>query len=320
MIGIESIAASGTLAGNATLLSEPIDALIDTTLPYFWLPLQACQRFETAFGLSWDASTEMYLVNDTIHQQLLNLDPSVTITLGPSSADQSIDIKLPYGAFDLQASAPVYPNGTNYFPLRRASSPDQYALGRAFLQEAYLLVDFERGNFSVSQALFPADSAPNIVTIDHTSPPSVPGSKTDTPSAPPTKHDLSAGAITGTAIGCSTLIIILSLILIALYRALQRRHSSPNRQRTQRTSTSSHPPSGGKESWPSSPAGSSPTLSDTAPPRELEDTEARRPLGGRGRGAPVQELAGSPAAKELPPLPPCEKTRRVVPELASNEL
>ncbi|CAD6586889.1 MAG: hypothetical protein ASARMPRED_002866 [Alectoria sarmentosa] len=123
MIGIESITATGTLASNVTLLSNDTIALIDTTLPYLWLPLEACQQFETAFGLSWDLSTEIYLVNDTIHQQLQNLNPTVTFTLGNSSASQSVNITLPYGAFDLQASNPIYPNGTNYFPLRRASNP-----------------------------------------------------------------------------------------------------------------------------------------------------------------------------------------------------
>lgn len=122
MIGIESITASGTLRSNVTLLSSSIGALTDKTLPYLWLPLQLCQRFVTAFGLSWDASTEIYLVNDTIHQQLLNVEPSVTFTLGTSPANQSINITMPCGAFDLQASAPIYPYGTSYVFLRRASN------------------------------------------------------------------------------------------------------------------------------------------------------------------------------------------------------
>lgn len=244
MIGIQTVTASGTLA-NITLLSNDIVALIDTTLPYIWLPLQACQQFETAFGLFWDASTEMYLVNDTIHQLLQNLNPSITFTLGNTSANQSINITLPYGAFDLQASNPIYANGTNYFPLRRASSSDNYTLGRAFFQEAYLLVDFERGDFSISQALSPANSAANIVTIDHSPP--APDSVTNTspPPASHAKHHLSPGAIAGIAIGTSTLSILLFILLISILR----RRQPPSHPHT------SHPsplPSNEKESWPSS--------------------------------------------------------------------
>ena len=302
MIGIESITATGTLASNVTLLSNETVALIDTTLPYLWLPLQACQQFETAFGLSWDASTEMYLVNDTIHQQLQNLNPTVTFTLGNSSASQSVNITLPYGAFDLQASNPIYPNGTNYFPLRRASNPHQYTLGRAFFQEAYLLVDFEQRNFSISQALFPFNSTPNIITIDHSPHPSMPATNTTTPSALHTKHPLSAGAIAGIAIGSSTLLILLCILIISLLLRHRHRH---------RASPPSTLPSHEKESWPSSPDASPHHSSDseTAAPnvprvRELEATEL--PLSPREepRRGPRQELAGSPTAKELPHVPP----------------
>lgn len=89
----------------------------------------------------------MYLVNHTIHQQLLNLESSIIFTLGTSPANQPINITMPYGAFDLQAFAPIYPDGTSYFFLRRTSNPDQYTLGRLCSQEAHRLVDFERGNF-----------------------------------------------------------------------------------------------------------------------------------------------------------------------------
>ena len=318
MIGIESITATGILASNVTLLSNDTVALIDTTLPYLWLPLQACQQFETAFGLSWDASTEMYLVNDTMHQQLQNLSPTVTFTLGNSSARQSVSITLPYSAFDLQASNPIYPNGTNYFPLRRASNAYQYVLGRAFFQEAYLLVDFEQRNFSISQALFPLNSTPNIITIDHSLHPSVPATNTTTPSAMHTKHPLSAGAIAGIAIGSSTLLILLCIFIIFLLLR-HRRHQPPSHHRASPSSTL---PSNEKESWPSSPdtsphhfSDSETAASNTSRLGELEATEA--PLSpGESRRSPRQELAGSPTAKELPPVPP-EKMRHLC-ELAGG--
>ena len=320
-INIESIVASKTLASNVTLLSNDIVALIDTTLPYLWLPLQVCRQFESAFGLSWDPSTEMYLVNDTIHQQLQNLNPFVTFILGNSSATHSVNITLPYGAFDLQASSPIYPNGTNYFPLRRASSANEYVLGRAFLQEAYLLVDFEQGNFSVSQALFPANPIPNIITIDHSSTPSISGTNSNQPSATQTHHHhLSAGAIAGIAIGASTLLILLCTITFFLFRRRHHRETPPTQPSADPCSP---PPFGEKESWPNSPGHFSDTdtstNSNTAVPqvRELEDTQAPRKARSRSR----QELAGSPTAKELPPLPSGESGKaRHVSELAGDGL
>jgi hypothetical protein len=68
-------------------------------------------------------------------------------------------VVLPYAAFDLQAEHPIYANTTNYFPIRRAVNESQYTLGRAFMQEAYIVADYGRGNFSVHQALFPPTTA-----------------------------------------------------------------------------------------------------------------------------------------------------------------
>lgn len=325
MIGIKSITATGTLASNVTLLSNDTAALIDTTLPYLWLPLQVCQQFETAFGLSWDPSTTMYIVNDTIHQQLQNLNPSVTFTFGNASTNQSINITLPYAAFDLQASNPIYPNGTNYFPLRRATNATQYTIGRAFFQEAYLLVDFEQGNFSISQALFPASSDTNIITIDHSPQPSVPTTNPNSPSAITRHHHLNAGAIAGIAIGPTALFILLCIALFFLLR----RHSHQSAEQPPRHQAPPNYPSPPtaeieKESWPSSPDNSPRHFSniETAASnpnavRELEDTQSPRSPEKSG-SSPRQELAGSPTAKELPPLPP-EKEKHVS-ELAADEL
>jgi hypothetical protein len=65
------------------------------------------------------------------------MNPTLTFTLGNDIVDgETIFIELPYKAFDLTAEFPIYANSTNYFPLRRATDPSMYTLGRTFLQEA----------------------------------------------------------------------------------------------------------------------------------------------------------------------------------------
>lgn len=43
--------------------------------------------------------------------------------------------------------------------MRKAASPNQYTIGRVLLQEMYLLVDYERNLFQLSEALFPPAGA-----------------------------------------------------------------------------------------------------------------------------------------------------------------
>ena len=172
LVGVQAVTAANTLTGNVTPLSSGILALIDSGTPHIWLPLPACMAFERAFGLTYDPHTDLYLVNGTTHVHLTQLNPSITFTLGNEiSNGQNINITLPYASFDLQASHPIYENATLYFPLRRAANESQHTLGRTFLQEAYLTVDYTRSNFSVQQAIF-QDPMPTsqIRTIDGVNP------------------------------------------------------------------------------------------------------------------------------------------------------
>lgn len=139
VVGVQSITTTTGSSNVETILlpSGGIFAFVDSELPYIWLPQDACQAFEHAFGLTWNATSEMYLVNNTLHSELQAMNMSVTFTLGVGkSGGETVDITLPYAAFDLTATPPLVENTTSYFPLKRAANDTQYTLGRAFLQEA----------------------------------------------------------------------------------------------------------------------------------------------------------------------------------------
>jgi hypothetical protein len=199
-----------------SLLPSGILAALDSSQPNIWLPLAACQDFEQAFGITWNEQLQMYPVNNTLHQLLLTTDPSVVFKLGNAvQGGQSIEISLPYGAFDLAAQPPLVNNSTRYFPLKRASNQTQYTLGRAFLQEAYLTVDYERRNFSLSQAIWNDTAPENIITIK-------PPSSTTPP--PPKSSALSPGAIAGIVIGAVVVLLaILTILLVYRKRKAQNR-------------------------------------------------------------------------------------------------
>lgn len=194
--------------GPYTLLLQPIKVVIDSTTPFMWLPQVVCAQFENALGLVWDPTTKLYLMtNTTLYNNLVQLNLTWTFTLTNLPGDIArTQITVPYSAFDLTIGLPFVNSTTDvkYFPLKRATSDNQFTLGRAFLQEAYLIVDYERGNFSVSQAVF--DSSPDtIVPIIH---------PTDVPANPsPTagsggSNGLPKGAIIGIAVGVGLLVII----------------------------------------------------------------------------------------------------------------
>jgi hypothetical protein len=112
--------------------------LLDSTIGHIWLPPVACQRFEDVFGIQWDSTSNLYFISEELHEELIDRNPSVTITLGSNSSSADIvSIKMPYQAFDATARWPLSPNSSmRYFPIRRAADPSLYVLGRPFFQEA----------------------------------------------------------------------------------------------------------------------------------------------------------------------------------------
>ena len=185
IVAINEISVTSAPSGNTdgpSWKSKPLILLdqnqadlftIDSSTPFLWLPESACDNFATALGLLYNETLGLYLYNESVSnpENLTEWDITFTIALSdlPGSSSNRVDITLPYTAFNLQLTYP-FPNldanfsspPTNYFPLRRAISSDQYTIGRVFLQESYLTVDYERNNFSVSQAKFALDALTDI--------------------------------------------------------------------------------------------------------------------------------------------------------------
>jgi len=138
VVGIQGIEYQD-VSRSTLLLQTPILAALDSTQPYIWLPADTCSLFEAAFGITWNDTAQMYLLNSTLHTTLLAQNASVTFKLGAAtSGGNTTSITLSYGAFDLTASYPLATNSTPYFPLKRAANSTQYTLGRAFMKPIYL--------------------------------------------------------------------------------------------------------------------------------------------------------------------------------------
>ena len=136
VVGLQSITYSNSKTTNSHLLSEGILSFIDSTVPHIWLPIDACTLFEEAFGITYNNTMERYLVNDTTHQTLQSQNPSISFLLGNDvNGGATVNVTLPYAAFDLTLNDPFVSGSQPYFPLRRAANDSQYTIGRTFLQE-----------------------------------------------------------------------------------------------------------------------------------------------------------------------------------------
>lgn len=141
VVALERITFSDSDSKETPMLTDGILTLVDSTVPAIWLPLQACHAFERAFGISYQPIANLYIVNDTTHEQMVKQNASVTFTLAQTiGSSASVNITLPYSSFDLEVDdSRLVKTKQKYFPLRRAADDTQYTLGRTFLQESYVI-------------------------------------------------------------------------------------------------------------------------------------------------------------------------------------
>ena len=208
--------------------AEGVSVVIDSSTPFLWLPESICESFALALGLTYNDSLALYTFDgnatsrDDLHAWNLNFTFSLSDT---SSSSGVVNITLPYAAFDQQLSYPFIPNTTfetgdkYYFPLRQAANDTQYTIGRAFLQEAYIITDYERNNFSVYQVFHPADPLGNTSIVDITRPSNslftgVPGQTTS--------GGLSRTSIILISVG-AVLFLILLIFAFFVYRRWRRK-------------------------------------------------------------------------------------------------
>ncbi|KAF2469283.1 acid protease, partial [Lindgomyces ingoldianus] len=215
-VGLQNILVTNSLNGTLTLSGNTGFLVpIDSSIPELWFPQSICDNFAKAFGLQYHEPSTRYIISDGIREQLRQLSPTLTFVIGTGVVEgQTTTIDIPYSAFDLQAGYPIFATTVSYFPIRRAANDSQYMIGRVFLQETYLGVDFERKYFNLSQAVFGTPMpAPDIVTIYSTNSTSNSTAKPNTPNGQAAAR-LPVGAIAGIAVGIIVVVVLLVLALV----------------------------------------------------------------------------------------------------------
>lgn len=200
-------------------------AAIDSTFPYLWLPKEVCDQFERTYGLTWNERGNYYTVNETAHKYNLVQGGTVKFVLGKdqSNTQATSSIELPYQAFSQPINPELFPNtnATRYFAIKRSTN-GKYVLGRTFLQEAYLIVDYENSNFTVSPAAWP-ETMPSETIVPIIS------KKWDylKHSQEQSSGGLSGGAIAGIVVGILVVFGIIGLVAFFFWKR-RRTHNYPS--------------------------------------------------------------------------------------------
>ncbi|KAK4640558.1 hypothetical protein QC761_601630 [Podospora bellae-mahoneyi] len=234
-------------------MDDSIEAFIDSSTPYLWLPTEVCERFADALNLTWREDLGLYTFAGGGEQYTrFQNDETLSFTFTLSSFDNTdnfgqpfnvpgvVNITIPSAAF---AQLLRYPfrnviqwgeSSIPYFPLKRSTTEvnnNTYIIGRAFMQEAYIITTYDKSMFSLHQALFPEAASSNYSLEAIARPPDSPYPEfTSAPAPTGTNNRLGTGQTVGIVFSA---FITGSILGALIWFCCRRKKSKQNSQNSE---------------------------------------------------------------------------------------
>ncbi|PWY75051.1 aspartic protease [Aspergillus heteromorphus CBS 117.55] len=150
---------SGLLAQGNSSLASGLRVIVDPANPYLYLPQSACDALAAELPVTYQPDYGLYFWNTSDPQfDAIVTSPSyLAFRFGKNNLNNEyITIKAPFALLNLTLQAPLVETPTQYFPCMATNSTP--ALGRAFLQAAFVGVNWFGGKWFLAQAPGPDGS------------------------------------------------------------------------------------------------------------------------------------------------------------------
>ncbi|KAL5873957.1 hypothetical protein ACKVWH_009585 [Pyricularia oryzae] len=149
----------GGRAGSAVMVISP-------EMPYLYMPLGTCEAAAEHLPVVFDEHLKLYLwkTEDPYYERIVNSSAWMRFSL-ESRTGKIIDIKVPFKLLNLQLEPPLVESTTPYFPCRPIPSIDAFYFGRAFLQAAYVIVNYDNNVTIIAQAPGPDSGSEQLVSL-----------------------------------------------------------------------------------------------------------------------------------------------------------
>jgi hypothetical protein len=155
---------AGLIGDNATLR-----VLANPGVPYIYLPSGVCATVAKYLPVTYDNNLRLYLWNtdDPRYQEITTTYSYLSFTLRDEPTKEERDINVPFSLLDLELDSPLKSSKTRYFPCRPfvPEGGQSFHLGRAFLQAALLVQNWETNTTWLSQAPGPNMTIPSRPVI-----------------------------------------------------------------------------------------------------------------------------------------------------------
>lgn len=227
-------------------------------VPYMYMAPETCAAIAQHLPVVLSSYTNLYIWNtsDPQFERIVNSPSYLAFVFGTSGVG-NLTIKVPFQLLNLTLDTAIVSPPQQYFPCQPFHASDgsnHYIFGKAFLQAAFLGMNWQQSKFFVAQAPGPGAAAPNLQPIEanqatiSSNPISEFASSweqnwtpiaassgnnasgaaaTASPSAPSTGSGLSSGAKAGIAVGVIVGVLALAALLIFFLRRRRREKVPP---------------------------------------------------------------------------------------------
>jgi hypothetical protein len=158
---------SGLLASGNMTIGHTLKVGIDPCIPYLNLPASTCDAIAANLPMKYDPGLGLYLwdIESADYPRVVSSASALTFSFpDPDNNSRTVNISVPFRHLNLTLQEPLVSSPVPYFPCN-AGSDGHYALGRAFLQDAFFGSNFENAVMFLAQAPGPNLKTENIVTI-----------------------------------------------------------------------------------------------------------------------------------------------------------
>ncbi|KAJ5617255.1 hypothetical protein N7537_002369 [Penicillium hordei] len=136
---------SGLFKWGDSITSRAKTVEIDPTLPYLYLPKQACDTMAAELPVTFNEDLGLYFWNthDESYEKIISSPAYMSFTFEKNATNtQNITIKVPFQLLKLTLQEPLVEHNTTYFPCYPS---DSFVFGRAFLQAAFIGTNWQEG-------------------------------------------------------------------------------------------------------------------------------------------------------------------------------
>ena len=136
------------LADGNSSITNAISVAMNPGAPYMSLPNSTCAAIAKDLPVTYQAKYGLYFwnVHDPQYTKIVTSPSFLGFTFRASGIKSvNLTVNVPFRLLNLTLNAPLIDKPTQYFPCQPPQLSSQYSLGRAFLQAAFLGVNWNQG-------------------------------------------------------------------------------------------------------------------------------------------------------------------------------